>query len=114
MSCDVHQFYEDYKQSYEKMKELMPDVVSGFSSLFSKVMKDGCISLREKELIAVGIAVAIKCEPCIRLHVKKSLETGATAEQILEAATVAVMMGGGPAFTHLPIVIETLQGLQKC
>jgi AhpD family alkylhydroperoxidase len=77
-------------------------------------MKDGCISLREKELIAVGIAVAIKCEPCIRLHVKKSLETGATAEQILEAATVAVMMGGGPAFTHLPIVIETLQGLQKC
>jgi len=113
MSCDVHQFFDDYKKSYAKMKSLVPDTVEGFSKLFSNVMKDGCINLKEKELVSVGIAVAIKCEPCIKLHVKKAMEVGATGEQILEAASVAVMMGGGPAFTYLPIVIETLDALKK-
>jgi len=112
MSCDVHQFFDDYKKSYGKMKKLVPETVDGFSKLFSNVMKDGPISLKEKELIAVGIAVAIRCEPCIRLHVKKALDTGMSSEQILEAASVAVMMGGGPASTYLPIVIETIEAIQ--
>jgi alkylhydroperoxidase/carboxymuconolactone decarboxylase family protein YurZ len=44
--------------------------------------------------------------------VQKCLDAGATRQQILEAASVAVMMGGGPAYTHIPIVVETLDELQ--
>jgi len=47
------------------------------------------------------------------LHVQKCLDAGATKEQILEAASVAVMMGGGPAYTHIPVVMETLETLQS-
>ena len=113
MGCDVHQFYDDYKKSYGKMKKLIPETVDGFSKLFSNIMKDSRITLKEKELVAIGIAVAIRCEPCIRLHVKKALDAGLESEEILEAASVAVMMGGGPALTYLPIVIETLEALQN-
>jgi len=94
------------------MKEQAPDAVNGFAAMFSKIMKDGALSLREKELIALGIGVVQRCAPCIRLHVQKSLDAGATKEQILEAASVAVMMGGGPAYTHVPLVVETLEALQ--
>ena len=113
MSDSVKEFFEKYKVESTKVKEKSPDVVNGFSGLFSKVMKDGALSLREKELIAVAIGVAVKCEPCIRLHTRKCLECGATEEQILEAASVAVVMGGGPAFTHIPIIIETIEGLKS-
>ena len=51
--------------------------------------------------------MALRCEPCIQLHGKKCVEAGATREQVLEAACVAVMMGGGPVYTHVPIVIDT-------
>jgi alkylhydroperoxidase/carboxymuconolactone decarboxylase family protein YurZ len=44
--------------------------------------------------------------------VQKCLDAGATRQQILEAASVAVMMGGGPAYTHIPIVADTLDELQ--
>ncbi|MFQ6035773.1 MAG: carboxymuconolactone decarboxylase family protein [Sedimentisphaerales bacterium] len=44
---------------------------------------------------------------------QKSLDAGATKQQILEAASVAVMMGGGPAYTHVPLVMETLEALQR-
>ena len=93
------------------MKELTPQAVNGFMGLFGKVMADGAMTIREKELVALGIAVAAPCGPCIRLHIQKCLAAGATKEQMLEAASVAVMMAGGPAFTHLPMVIETLEAL---
>ena len=79
--------------------------------LFAKTMADGAISVLYKELIALGIGVSKQCEPCIVLHVKKCLDAGATREQIIEAASVAVMMGGGPAYTHIPMVIECLDAL---
>ena len=80
--------------------------------MFSKIMKDGALSLREKEFIALGISVAQCCVPCIRAHTQRCLDAGATKQQILEAACVAVMMGGGPAYTHIPVVMDTLEALQ--
>lgn len=113
MASNAKEFFEKFKNDLAKMKEQAPDAVNGFSGLFAKVMKDGALSLREKELIALGIGVVQRCEPCIRLHVQKSLDAGATKEQILEAASVAVMMGGGPAYTHIPVVMDTLESLES-
>jgi AhpD family alkylhydroperoxidase len=113
VSQEVKEFFEKLKTSGTKMKEHVPETASGFAGLFNKVMQDGALSVKEKELIALAIGVAQRCEPCIRIHTKKCLDAGATKEQILEAASVAVMMGGGPAYTHVPMVIETLEALQK-
>jgi alkylhydroperoxidase/carboxymuconolactone decarboxylase family protein YurZ len=44
--------------------------------------------------------------------VKASVAAGATREQILEAAGVAVMMQGGPSYTYLPRVTEALDSLK--
>ena len=112
MGSEAKEFFEKFKNDTAKMKEQTPDVVSGFLGLFGKVMKDGALTVWEKELIALGIGVTQRCAPCIRLHVQKSLEAGATKEQILEAASVAVMMGGGPAYTHISVVMDTLEALE--
>jgi len=112
MGNETKEFFEKFKNDVAKMKEQIPDTVNGFAGLFSKVMKDGALSLREKEFVALGIGVAQRCMPCIRAHTQKCLEAGATKEQILEAASVAVMMAGGPAYTHIPVVMDTLEALQ--
>jgi 4-carboxymuconolactone decarboxylase len=112
MANETKEFFEKFKNDTAKMKEQIPDTINGFGGMFGKIMKDGAISLKEKEYIALGIAVAQHCPPCIRAHTKKCLEAGATKEQILEAASVAVAMGGGPAYTHIPVVIDTLEALQ--
>jgi len=113
MTQEILDYFEKTKKDRAKMKEQTRDMVSGFAGLFQKVMKDGALSLREKELIALGIGVAHCCEPCIKGHVQNCLEAGATKEQILEAACVAVVMGGGPAYTHIPLVIDTLETLTE-
>jgi AhpD family alkylhydroperoxidase len=110
---EIKELFDKFKNDSAKMKEQIPDTINGFGGLFSKVMKDGALSLREKELVALGIGVAQRCTPCIVAHTKKCLEAGATKEQILEAASVAVVMNGGPAYMHIPVVIDTLEALQS-
>ena len=111
MAGEVKQFLKGFGKAMEQMKTQTPDVMSGFGGLFAKVMKNGALDLKSKELVALGIAVAGPCKPCIYLHVQKSLKAGATPEQILEAASVSVMMAGGPAYTHVPEVIKALDEL---
>jgi AhpD family alkylhydroperoxidase len=113
MANTAKEFLEKYKKDSEKVKALMPDVAAGFSGLFSKVMKDGALSLREKELVALGMGIALRCLPCIRLHVKKCFETGSTKEQIMEVAAVAVVMQGGPCFTHISEIIDAIEAYES-
>jgi AhpD family alkylhydroperoxidase len=86
-----------FQNDLEKMKPQANATLNGFAGLFSKMMSEGVLTVKSKELVAIGIAVAKQCESCIRLHVKKCLDTGATREEILEAAGVAVMMEGCPS-----------------
>jgi len=112
MTNETKEFFEKFKNDIAKTKEQIPDTVSGFAWMFGKIMKDGAISLKEKEFIALGISVAQRCVPCIRAHTKKCLNAGETKKQILEAASVAVMMGGGPAYTYIPVVMDALEAFE--
>jgi AhpD family alkylhydroperoxidase len=111
MANDAKNFFDKYQDDAKKRKELAPDLVQGFSGLSGKVMTEGSLTLREKEMVALGIAVAVRCIPCIKLHVKASLAAGATKQDIMEAVSVSVLMAGGPAYTHIAVVTDTLEEL---
>ncbi len=111
MPEQVKAYLEGFKSDLAEMKQRVPKAVTGFGTLFQKVMADGALPAKQKELVAVGIAVALRCVPCINLHVQKSLAAGCTPEEIMEAASVAVMMAGGPAYTHVPMVMKALEAL---
>ncbi len=112
MPSETAAFFERWQTDQQHVKELAPEIVRGFGGMFQALMKEGALSVREKELIALGIGLAVRCVPCINLHVQKCLQAGATREQILEAAGVAVMMQGGPSYTHVPEVIRALEHLE--
>ena len=70
----TREFFAKFKTDIDKLKTEIPDTLQGFGGLFQKVMKDGALTVKEKELIALGIGVASHCPPCIRSHVQKCLE----------------------------------------
>jgi len=55
---------------------------------------------KTKHLIALGIAIAIRCEPCIMWHTNAAVRAGATLDEILETIKIAIAMGGGPALAY--------------
>ena len=111
MLNDAKEFFEDWKKAAAGISEQASAVNKGVGALFSKTMKEGELTVKEKEMIALGIGIALRCKPCIYLHVQKCLDAGASREQIIEAAGVAVMMQGGPGYTYLPVVIDALDAL---
>ena len=112
MSTDAKTFYDDWSSRMSHAKTSAPDAARGFGGLYQSVMKPGAMSVREKELVALGIGMALRCDACIYTHVEKAFKAGATREQIVETAGVAVMMQGGPTYTYLPKLVEAMEALQ--
>lgn len=113
MNNNAAEFYESWPTTMNAMKKRAPDIGRAFGPFFQQLMKDGALPNKEKELIAVGISIALRCEPCIYSHVEKALKAGATSEQIMEAAGVAVMMQGGPAYTYSPIAAAAVEHFEQ-
>ncbi len=74
-----------------------PEVMQGFATLARSALAEGALDGKTKELIAVAVSVAARCDDCIGFHVKAAVERGATREEILETLGMAVYMGAGPA-----------------
>ena len=109
MSTDAEAFYDEWPTRMSHAKASALDAARGFGGLYQAVMKAGAMSVLEKELVALGISMAVRCDGCIYAHAEKAIKAGATREQIVEAAGVAVMMQGGPTYTYLPKLVEALE-----
>lgn len=116
MLHDAATFYESWPAAMNLAKAKGPDLGKSFGPFFQGLMKDGGeggLSVKHKELIAMAIGVAVRCEPCIYTHVEKCVKAGATSKEVMDAAGVAVMMGGGPVYTYTTIVAAALEHLEK-
>lgn len=111
MSTNAQMFYQNNAMAMKPVRNAMPDAIKGFGALHQATMKPGALTVLEKELTAMAIGLSVRCENCIYAHVQAAVHAGATREQVLEAAGVAVMMQGGPTYTYLPRVIEALDAL---
>jgi AhpD family alkylhydroperoxidase len=83
-----------------KMGKEMPAVMKAFMNLDKECVKDGALSHKTKELMALAIGLAIRCKHCIIFHTAEAVKAGANRSEILEAASVSVFMGGGPAVAY--------------
>jgi AhpD family alkylhydroperoxidase len=113
MSSNAKTYYENNAAAMKPVRTSMPDLIKGFAGLHQAAMKSGALTASEKELMAVAIGLAVRCENCIYAHVQAALNAGATREQVLEAAGVAVMMQGGPTYTYLPRIVEALDAVAE-
>jgi AhpD family alkylhydroperoxidase len=74
--------------------------MEAFRGLVKAAGEDGALSHKQKELIALAIGVAIRCEGCIVFHTRACLKLGVTRAELLEMLGVAVEMGGGPSSVY--------------
>jgi AhpD family alkylhydroperoxidase len=73
------------------------EVMKTFAAMAQTATKQGVLDAKTKELIAIAISVATRCDDCIAFHVKAAVHHGATPEEIQETLGMAVYMGAGPS-----------------
>lgn len=86
------------KKNRDRLKNEAPDLFNGFNELMRHYYKASALDLKQKELVAVGAAVATRCIPCLANHANNAISHGATREEVLDAAAIGVEFGGGPSF----------------
>lgn len=89
------------KRAMGELSRQVPEEMKCFTQFMGTVLKPGKLDLKTKELIALGMGLTSRCKYCIGIHTEKALQAGATPEELWEVATVAMMMGGGPALTYV-------------
>jgi AhpD family alkylhydroperoxidase len=83
-----------------EVKKGVPEVMKGFSDMAKAATADGALDKKTKELIALAIGIATRCDGCIGFHAKALVNLGATREEIEEVCGMSVYMGGGPSFMY--------------
>ena len=98
----AHSFYTEKSKVYKS-----------FVDMEQNTYKDGNLSKKQKELIAIGISVVINCESCMEWHIKQALDDGATEEEIIESIEVGIEMSGGPGTASARFAMNVLEYYQK-
>jgi AhpD family alkylhydroperoxidase len=112
----MENYSEKYNEIMGNLKKIYaetPEQMAAFQGFLHAAEKEGALAKKQKELIAIGCSVVSHCDWCIAYHVKEAIDAGATRQEILEAAWVSVLMGGGPALMYAQGVFKALEDFGK-
>lgn len=96
----------DYKLGLGTFTQKMPEIAQHYNSFTEACFKEGTLSQKEKQLIALGISLYAQDEYCIIYHVKGCLDQGASEQEILEAVGVTAALAGGAAMSQAVTLVQ--------
>ena len=83
-----------------------PSIMKAFAGMAQAATASKALDAKTKELIALGIAVAVRCDDCIAFHAKAAAEQGATRDEVSETLGMAIYMGAGPSVMYASPAFE--------
>ena len=89
-----------------ELHKTAPGAMKAFHDLGQAALEPGALDTKTKELMAVAISVAVRCDPCVTYHVAAAQKQGATREEIAETVGLAVYMGAGPSAMYAAQALE--------
>jgi len=105
--------YRDLTQSVSArlatLRSSTPDVMKSFNDLGRAATTKGALDRKTKELIALALSVAARCDPCIGFHTQTLVKLGATRQEIDEMLAVTTYMGGGPSLMYAASTIAAFE-----
>lgn len=97
---------QELSQALKEVRTGAPDAMAAFSALARAALEPKALDTKTKELLALGIAVAIRCDACVAFHAEAAVKHGATREEIMETMGLAIYMGAGPSVMYAAQAVE--------
>lgn len=106
MHKDWPQMARELSGAIKEVRLGTPDVMKAFSAMASSATSAGALDTKTKELLALGIAVAIRCDGCIAFHAEAAVRHGASRDEVMETMGMALYMGAGPSLMYAAQAVE--------
>ena len=99
------------RNQLRRLNKTIPDTTRAFGALGKSVKEGATLDFKTKEFVALGIAVATRCDSCIVLHVETLIKADATREEIGDVLAMTIQMGGGPSMMYAAKALECFDEL---
>jgi AhpD family alkylhydroperoxidase len=90
----------EMRQDLKALNTLEPETAKTFGALSKVAKTPTALDTKTVEFVALGIAVADRCEPCIAFHIDTLIRLGATRDEIGDVLSMCIQMGGGPSLMY--------------
>jgi AhpD family alkylhydroperoxidase len=112
MPKDYKQITKDISSSLAKLRAEAPELMKGFGDLAAAATKDGVLDKKTKELIALALGVAARCDGCLGFHTQALARLGASRQEVIETLGMATYMGGGPSLMYAADALTAFEQAQ--
>ena len=97
---DWKQYRDEIAARLRDIRVSKPDIIKGYTTLSRAGQKAGHLDEKTRELVALAVAITLRCDGCITVHTAEAGERGATREEIAEVLGVAISVNAGAAVVY--------------
>lgn len=108
MSKNVEEFNEYRSRMNERILNSGFRDFNKFFGLDTKAYIDGALPAKTKEMMGLVASMVLRCNDCILYHIEKSINLGATEQELYESFNVALIVGGSIVIPHLRYAVEQM------
>ena len=108
----VRAFTEFRKRMNERILAEPNQVVRRFFALDTQTYQPGALDLKTKELLGLVASLVLRCDDCISYHVAQCREAGVNRDEMFEAFSVGLVVGGSIVIPHLRRAVDFLDQLE--
>jgi AhpD family alkylhydroperoxidase len=100
MMIDWNEYRTQLQSTIGEIAKVSPDLLRGYRAISEAGNKTGKLDAKTRELIALAVAVTVRCDGCITTHTAAAIQHGASKEEIVEALGVAITVNAGAALVY--------------
>jgi AhpD family alkylhydroperoxidase len=108
---------EEFEEYRERMNKKILDAdnldIKRFFALDSSVYREGALDRKTKELLGLVASAVLRCDDCILYHLIRCAEESVTDEEMHEALSIALVVGGSITIPHLRYAFEMMEEIQS-
>jgi AhpD family alkylhydroperoxidase len=109
----VRQFTAFRQRMNERILAEPNQVVRRFFALDAQAYQAGALDVKTKELLGLVASLVLRCDDCISYHVAQCREAGVERDEMFEAFSVGLVVGGSIVIPHLRRAVDFLDRLEQ-
>lgn len=107
---------ESFEEKRERLNEMVMDSgnleIKRFFNLDNQVYEEGALPKKTKELLGLVASLTLRCDDCVEYHLNRCYEQDVTEEEVMEALSIGLVVGGSTTIPHLRVAVEKWKDME--
>ena len=109
---DWNEYRKQLATTIAEIGRAAPDLLKGYRTLVDSRAKSGALDAKTRELVALAVAVTVRCDGCIATHVEQARKQGANKDEITDALGVAIMVNAGATLVYSARTVDAFHAAE--